>query len=54
MSTHWAALSTCGLRPLDLPKDVLVLLADGDNAGETAEWDCALRWKRQRRRVRPR
>ena len=50
----WAALSTSGLRALDLPKDVrdVIVLADGDKAGEAAAQDCALRWKRQGRRVR--
>jgi hypothetical protein len=50
----WAALSTSGLRALDLPKDVRVgiILADADDAGEAAAQDCALRWKRQGRRVR--
>jgi putative DNA primase/helicase len=50
----WAALSTSGLRGLDLPKDVLdvIVLADGDEAGEAAARDCAGRWKRQGRRVR--
>jgi putative DNA primase/helicase len=50
----WAALSTAGLRGLDLPKDVLdvVVLADGDEAGERAARECALRWKCQGRRVR--
>jgi putative DNA primase/helicase len=50
----WAALSASGLRALDLPKDVLdvIVLVDGDDAGETAARDCALRWKRQGRRVR--
>jgi putative DNA primase/helicase len=50
----WAALSTSGLRALDLPdivRDVIVL-ADGDDAGESAAQDAALRWKRERRRVR--
>ena len=50
----WAALSTSGLRALDLPdcvRDVIVL-ADGDDPGEAAARDCALRWIRQRRRVR--
>ena len=34
----WAALSTSGLRSLDLPKDVrdVIVLADGDDAGEAA------------------
>ena len=50
----WAALSTSGLRALDLPEDVrdLIVLADGDNAGEAAARDCAWRWKREGRRVR--
>jgi putative DNA primase/helicase len=50
----WAALSTSGLRSLDLPKNVrdLIVLADGDEAGELASRDCALRWTRQGRRVR--
>jgi hypothetical protein len=50
----WAALSTSGLRGLDLPKDVrdVIVLADGDEAGEAAARDCGLRWKRQGRRVR--
>ena len=50
----WAALSTSGLRALDLPKDVrdVIVLADGDEAGEAAARDCALRWKREGRRVR--
>ena len=50
----WAALSTSGLRALELPKDVrdVIVLADGDEAGESAARDCALRWKHQGRRVR--
>jgi putative DNA primase/helicase len=50
----WAALSTSGLRALDLPNDVrdVIVLADGDDAGLAAARDCALRWKRQGRRVR--
>jgi hypothetical protein len=50
----WAALSTSGLRALDLPtlvRDVIVL-ADGDDPGEAAARDCARRWKREGRRVR--
>ena len=40
----WAALSTSGLRDLDLPDDVrdVIVLADGDDAGEAAARDCAL------------
>jgi putative DNA primase/helicase len=50
----WAALSTSGLRALDLPEDArdVVVLADGDDAGEAAARDCAWRWKREGRRVR--
>jgi DNA primase len=50
----WAALSTSGLRSLDLPvaiRDVIVL-ADGDEPGEAAAQHCARRWKREERRVR--
>jgi hypothetical protein len=50
----WAALSTSGLRTLDLPpgaRDVIVL-ADGDEPGEAAAQDCARRWTREGRRVR--
>jgi hypothetical protein len=50
----WAALSTSGLRTLDLPRDArdVIVLADGDEPGEAAAQDCALRWKREGRRVR--
>ncbi len=50
----WAALSTSGLRALDLPGSVrdVIVLADGDDPGEAAARDCALRWQRQGRRVR--
>jgi putative DNA primase/helicase len=50
----WAALSTSGLCALDLPMDVrdVIVLADGDAAGEVAARDCASRWKRQGRHVR--
>jgi putative DNA primase/helicase len=50
----WAALSTSGLRSLDLPRDVndVIVLADGDEPGEAAAQDCARRWKREARRVR--
>jgi hypothetical protein len=55
-SSHsaWAALSTSGLRGLDLPKYVrdVIVLADGDEKGEAAARDCALRWKRQGQRAR--
>ena len=50
----WAALSTSGLRGLGLPEDVrdVIVLADGDTAGEAAARNCAWRWKREGRRVR--
>jgi hypothetical protein len=50
----WAALSTSGLRALDLPHEArnVIVLADGDEAGEAAARDCALRWKCEGRRVR--
>ena len=50
----WAALSTSGLRALDLPGDVreVIVLADGDDPGEAAARDSAWRWKREGRRVR--
>jgi putative DNA primase/helicase len=50
----WAALSISGLRTLNLPKDIrdIIILADGDDAGEAAARDAALRWTRERRRVR--
>jgi hypothetical protein len=50
----WAALSTSGLRSLDLPAEVrdIIVLADGDDPGEAAACACALRWKGQGRRVR--
>ncbi len=50
----WAALSTSGLRALDMPDCVreVIVLADGDDPGEAAARDCALRWQREGRRVR--
>jgi hypothetical protein len=50
----WAALSTSGMRTLDLPTEVcdVIALADGDDVGEAAARESALRWKRQGRRVR--
>jgi putative DNA primase/helicase len=49
----WAALSTSGLRSLDLPGSVreVIVLADGDDPGEAAAQECAWRWKREGRRV---
>src|SRR5262249_8117917 len=50
----WAALSTSGLRALDLPGHVreVIVLADGDEPGEMAARAAALRWERGGRRVR--
>jgi hypothetical protein len=50
----WAALSTSGLRALELPDHIrdVVVLADGDAPGEAAAKDAGLRWKREGRRVR--
>ena len=50
----WAALSTSGLRALDLPSAIrdVIVLADGDDPGEKASRECALRWIREGRRVR--
>jgi hypothetical protein len=50
----WAALSTSGLRTLGLPANIqdVIVLADGDEAGEAAAQDCAFRWEREGRRVR--
>ena len=50
----WAALSTSGLRSLDLPNTAreVIVLADGDDPGEAAARDCAQRWMREGRRVR--
>jgi len=50
----WAALSTSGLRSLDLPRNArdVIVLADGDEPGDAAAQDCARRWKREGRRVR--
>ena len=50
----WAALSTSGLRSLDLPRALreVIVLADGDAPGEAAAQDCARRWQREGRSVR--
>jgi DNA primase len=50
----WAALSTSGLRTLELPANVrnVVVLADGDEAGEAAAREAARRWNGEGRRVR--
>ena len=50
----WAALSTSGLKSLILPEGVneVILLADGDDAGEVAARACARHLQRRNRRVR--
>ena len=50
----WAALSTSGLRTLELPADVkdIVILADGDEPGEAAAVKAGDRWRHEGRRVR--
>jgi hypothetical protein len=51
----WAALSTSGLRTVDLPASIrdVTILADGDAAGEAAALDASKRWAlQQSRRVR--
>jgi phage/plasmid primase-like uncharacterized protein len=50
----WAALSTSGLKSLVLPEEVrdVIVLADGDPAGETAARESASRWRHEGRRVR--
>jgi hypothetical protein len=50
----WAALSISGLRALNLPETAreVIVLADGDDPGEEAAREAALRWKREGRSVR--
>jgi putative DNA primase/helicase len=50
----WAALSTSGLRSLNLPNGErdIIILTDADKAGEAAAKDSARRWVREGRRVR--
>jgi hypothetical protein len=50
----WAALSTSGLRTLDLPPGIvdIIVLADGDDPGEAAALEAGQRWAREGRRVR--
>lgn len=50
----WAALSTSGLRSLDLQRAIVevIVLADGDAPGEAAAQHCARRWQREGRSVR--
>ena len=46
----WAALSTSGMRSLNLPCELcdIIVLADGDDPGEVAAQVCAMRWRRVR------
>jgi hypothetical protein len=50
----WAALSTSGMRALELPREVadVVILADGDSPGQAAAEAAACRWSSEARRVR--
>ena len=50
----WAALSSTGLRALELPRDIvdIIILADGDAAGRGAAEQAAARWTREGRNVR--
>jgi hypothetical protein len=50
----WAALSTSGLRTLELPPVIknIIILADGDAPGEAAALAAAARWRHEGRRVR--
>jgi len=50
----WAALSTSGLRSLEFPDTVgdVVVLADGDEPGDTAARAAARNWRHSGRRVR--
>lgn len=50
----WAALSTSGLRSLELPTSIhrVIILADGDEAGDAAARAAAKRWAGERREVR--
>ena len=50
----WAALSTSGLRTLELPAEIreVIVLADGDEPGEAAALNAGRRWKREGRAVR--
>ena len=50
----WAALSTSGLRSLVLPETIkeVIVLVDGDEAGEAAAKLCAPRWMKEGRLVK--
>lgn len=49
----WAGMSTSGLTALDLPQSVkkVIVLADGDDRGESAAQKCARRWTQQGRKI---
>ena len=50
----WAALSAPGLKALELPIEIrnVIILADGDDAGERASLYAAHRWTSEGRRIR--
>jgi DNA primase len=50
----WAALSTSGMKALSLPDSIrnVLVLADGDDAGEAAARAAAVRFAREGRRAR--
>ena len=50
----WAALSTSGMKALQLPTSIttVYVLADGDDTGEAAASSCAKRWSAEGRIVR--
>lgn len=50
----WAALSTSGMKALQLPTSIttVYVLADGDDVGEAAASSCAKRWSAEGRIVR--
>jgi putative DNA primase/helicase len=50
----WVALSTSGLVSLGLPPEVqdVIILEDGEEAGQRAAHKAAMRWRRENRRVR--
>ena len=52
--TAWAALSTSGLRTLDLSQELndIIIIADGDDPGRKAAAAAAQRWRRRDRRLR--
>lgn len=50
----WSALSTSGMRALDLPRNIrdVIILADGDRPGQEAARTAASRWGVEGRQVR--